>query len=157
MLKIAVSTAVLLCTVAAGLAFAAPPVKPSPRDKCPVCGMFVAKYPDFTTHLEYRDGTVVFFDGSKDLFRYLHDLKKYAPGRKLADIGRIMVDDYYSLKQIDARSAWFVLGSDVYGPMGKELVAFSTKADAEGFSRDHLGKGILRFREVTSAILKGLE
>lgn len=157
MLKTAVIVTALLCAVTFGRAVAAPPVKPSPTDKCPVCGMFVAKYPDFTTHLAYRDRTVVFFDGSKDMFKYLLNLKKYAPGKTDASIGEISVADYYSLAQIDARSAWFVIGSDVYGPMGKELIAFAREADAREFSRDHKGKKILRFRDVTPAVLAGLD
>jgi nitrous oxide reductase accessory protein NosL len=157
MLKTMTITIALLCSITLGQAFAAPAVKPSPKDKCPVCGMFVAKYPDFTTHLQFRDGTVVFFDGSKDLFKYLLDMKKYAPGRTASDISRIMVDDYYSLAPIDARSAWFVAGSDVYGPMGKELIAFGKEADAKEFNRDHRGKKILRFKDVTPAILAELD
>jgi copper chaperone NosL len=38
------------------------PLKPSPRDKCPVCGMFVAKYPDFLAQIVFKDGSALFFD-----------------------------------------------------------------------------------------------
>jgi nitrous oxide reductase accessory protein NosL len=41
--------------------------------------------------------------------------------------------------------------------MGKELVPFGTRADADGFLRDHRGKRILRFGEITPATLKELE
>jgi hypothetical protein len=41
------------------------PVKPGPKDKCPVCGMFVAKYPDWVAALVFSDGSTVFFDGVK--------------------------------------------------------------------------------------------
>ena len=157
MLKTTVIASAILSVVALGQAGAAASVKPATTEKCPVCGMFVAKYPDFTTHLQYRDGTVVFFDGSKDLFRYLFNLKKYAAGKTGSDIREIMVADYYSLAQIDARAAWFVVGSDVYGPMGKELIAFSREADAREFSRDHRGKRILRYRDVTSRVLDELD
>ena len=47
--------------------------KPSAKDKCPVCGMFVAKYPDWLAAVRFRDGSHVFFDGAKDMFKYLHD------------------------------------------------------------------------------------
>jgi nitrous oxide reductase accessory protein NosL len=46
------------------------PRRPAPADKCPVCGMFVAKYPDFAGRIIFRDGAAAFFDGSKDLFKY---------------------------------------------------------------------------------------
>ena len=43
------------------------------------------------------------------------------------------------------------------GPMGKELVPFARKDDAEGFMHDHRGIKILRFNEITRFVLKGLE
>jgi len=66
------------------------------------------------------------------------------------------VRDYYALKQIDAKSAWFVLGSDVYGPMGHELIPFAREAEAKEFMRDHKGKRIVRFNEVSATLVKGL-
>ncbi|MGQ9653410.1 MAG: nitrous oxide reductase accessory protein NosL, partial [Thermodesulfobacteriota bacterium] len=39
------------------------PLRPGPKDKCPVCGMFVAKYPDWTAQVLFKDGRSVFFDG----------------------------------------------------------------------------------------------
>ncbi|HHH40277.1 MAG TPA: nitrous oxide reductase accessory protein NosL, partial [Sedimenticola sp.] len=54
--------------------------KPGPRDTCPVCGMFVAKYPEWVATVLYRDGHAHHFDGAKDLFKYLHDMPRWAPG-----------------------------------------------------------------------------
>lgn len=156
-MKIVTCMIALVVALACVRAEAAAPVKPTPKDKCPVCGMFVAKYPDFTTRLQYRDGAVVFFDGSKDLFKYLLNLKKYAPGKSEISIQEITVADYYSLAQINARTAWFVVGSDVYGPMGKELIAFGKEADAQEFRKDHKGKKILRYRDVIQKTVDELD
>ena len=131
--------------------------KPSPKDKCPVCGMFVAKYPDWLATLVFKDGTFRYFDGPKDLFKFLLDLKQYAPGRGQSDVDRFFVNDYYAVRQIDGREAFYVLGSDVYGPMGKELIPFEKETDARGFLKDHGGRSILRYHEVTSAVLKQLD
>ena len=30
------------------------PIKPSEKDKCPVCGMFAAKYPDFLAEIVFN-------------------------------------------------------------------------------------------------------
>jgi nitrous oxide reductase accessory protein NosL len=68
-----------------------------------------------------------------------------------------MVKDYYTLNAIDGRKAFYVVGSDVYGPMGQELVPFEKITDAQGFSEDHKGKNILRFGEITPAVLDTLE
>jgi nitrous oxide reductase accessory protein NosL len=133
------------------------PLQPGPGDKCPVCGMFVAKYSDFVSQLQFRDEAALFFDGPKDLFKYYLGVVPARPGRKPADVAAVYVTSYYTLAPIDGRAAYYVAGSNVFGPMGRELVPFAKEAEAREFSKDHKGKAILRFREVTSAIVKGLD
>lgn len=130
---------------------------PPKEAKCPVCGMFVAKYPNWSASVSYRDGSVAYFDGPKDLFSYYLNPRKYDPAKKRSDIAAIQVKDYYSLASIDATKAYFVTGSKVLGPMGKELVPFLRQSDAEGFRNDHQGRRVLRFSEVTLELLKSLE
>jgi copper chaperone NosL len=142
----------------AGEALAGKAAVSAPADaKCPVCGMFVAKYTDWFTSLTFKDGSTVYFDGPKDMFTFCLSMKKYSPTKSPKEIAAISVKDYYSLKVIDGRSAFFVSGSNVYGPMGKEIVPFAKEADAREFLKDHNGKKILRFGDVTPAILKSLE
>jgi copper chaperone NosL len=131
--------------------------KPSARDKCPVCGMFVAKYPDWIAIILFRDGSRAMFDGAKDMFKYYFDVKRYSPSKSPSDIASFRVMDYYTLTPVDGREAYYVIGSDVFGPMGKELIPFEKQADAKEFLKDHKGKGILRSTEVTEQIVKGLD
>lgn len=133
------------------------PRKPGPGDKCPVCGMFVARFPDFAAQVHFKDGSVFHFDGNKDLFWYYQDVSRYTPGRSSADIRAVFVTGYYTLKPINARTAWYVAGSDIYGPMGRELISFATESEAKEFKNDHKGKSILRFKDISPALLKGLE
>lgn len=152
--------AVAAGTLATGQAAQAKPVKlpaPGPRDTCPVCGMFVAPYPYWIATVLWRDGKAVHFDGAKDLFRYMQDLNKYEPGRALAEINAMGVTDYYATGRIDASQAFYVIGSDVLGPMGHELVPHDSQAEAKEFMSDHSGKRIVRFAEVTQAMLLGLD
>jgi len=130
---------------------------PKPRDLCPVCGMVVSKYPAWISSVVYQDGHAHHFDGAKDMFKYLFDLKRYAPRHRAENIARIGVTEYYEVKRIDARKAWFVIGSDVLGPMGHELIPLASRADAEEFLRDHQGKRILRFDEVTREVIARLD
>ncbi len=132
-------------------------LKPTVRDKCPVCGMFVAKYPDWTTAILFKEGPPLFFDGAKDLFKYLLDPKRYGPEQRREDIATVMVKEYYGLSWIDARKAWYVLGSDVFGPMGKELIPLETEDDAKEFMKDHKGMKIIRFSDVAPEVMKTLE
>lgn len=131
--------------------------KPGPRDTCPVCGMFVAKYPEWIATVQYRDGHAHHFDGAKDMFKYLHDLPKWAPGHQAENIASIGVTEYYSVSLIDARKAFYVIGSDVLGPMGHELVPLETIEDADEFLADHKGVRILRFDEVEGALMNRLD
>src|SRR5512142_1260586 len=132
-------------------------IRPVPADKCPVCGMFVSKYPDWTAEIVFNDGSYVVFDGAKDMFTYYFDIVKFSPSKKREDIASIYVTDYYAVTPVDARSAYYVSGSDVYGPMGKELVPFAKEADARGFKADHRGRALLTFDAITPDILKDLK
>jgi copper chaperone NosL len=147
----------LLLSFSAALAVPAAVPSPAAKDKCPVCGMFVAKYPDWVAIVTFKDSTSLFFDGPKDFFIYYHNMKKYTPGRDQVSISAVTVKDYYTLKPVDARKTSFVIGSDVYGPMGKELVPFEKTAASIAFLKDHGGKKILHFKDINPAILRSLE
>ena len=127
--------------------------QPGPKDLCPVCGMIVSKYRNWTATVVWKDGRAVHFDGAKDMFKLLQALPEYARGRTRDDIKTIVVTEFYDLKLIDARQAFYVIGSNVLGPMGHELVPLATKADADDLLKDHLGTRILRFDEITPAII----
>jgi len=144
--------ALVTCSAYAG---DAPSISPSAKDKCRVCGMFVAKYPDWTCCITFKGSPNVYFDGPKDMFTYLQNPGKYAAKQPTGSA--IKVKDYYSLKTIDGRKAFYVAGGDVYGPMGRELVPFAKEADAKGFLADHKGNKVFRFDEVTPAVVRSLE
>jgi hypothetical protein len=58
--------------------------------------MFVAPYPYWVATVLWRDGKAVHFDGAKDFFKYLLDLKKYEPGRSRRHQQAMGVTDYYA-------------------------------------------------------------
>ena len=122
-----------------------------------MCGMFVYKYPDWIATVVLNNGAVLFFDGAKDLFKFYFDLQKYLPDLSQGDITGIFVTEYYDVKPIDARKAFYVIGSDVYGPMGRELIPLGSDADARQFMQDHQGKRILKFDKITTAVIEKLD
>jgi copper chaperone NosL len=134
-----------------------PTPRPGPEDRCPVCGMFVHKYPNWVSLIVFSDGTRVFFDGPKDLLRYYHELPKYTPDKTTEDIATIYVTDYYTTQLIDAREALFIVGSDVMGPMGKELVPVEGEEAAASFRQDHRGDRVLTFEDVELSELTSLQ
>ena len=137
----------MLLALIAGPAIMAAANPPGPKDRCPVCGMFVESYKNWVATVVFEDGTQAFFDGPKDLFRFFHNPEKY--DRDADAIAEIWVTDYYTTRPTKAREAFFVVGSDVMGPMGHELVALRSESEADTFVRDHGGDGILTFDEVS--------
>lgn len=130
---------------------------PAANAVCPVCGMFVAKFPEWVGSVVYKDGHAHYFDGAKDLFKFLADPKRYVPGHRPEDVAVVAVTDYYAVEPLDARAAFYVIGSDVLGPMGHELVPLSTQAEAADFLKDHKGKAILRFDQITPQVIESLD
>jgi nitrous oxide reductase accessory protein NosL len=130
------------------------PLHPGESDRCPVCGMLVAPYPEWIGQVRHDDGTTVFFDGCKDLFTYLLSLDRYAPDKRRSNVAAIFVTNYYDGEVISARTAYYVVGSNVMGPMGPELVPHRSCEAAHDFTQDHDGRRILRFDEITPAMLR---
>jgi copper chaperone NosL len=139
----------------AGSAQAAPAEGVDPSVRCAVCGMFVAKYDNWLAQIRLADETVMYFDGVKDLLVFYFDPGGYSKAAP-KDIKEIWVKDYYSLQWLDGRSAFYVMGSDVYGPMGKEFIPFATREAAYSFLQDHKGEKILVFSEITNDLVQSM-
>ncbi len=125
------------------------------REKCPVCGMFVAKYPRWVAQLIFiqeEHEHKFSFDGVKDLMKFYFNPKKWLGNISheinIKNIKNILVTDYYSQRPIDGRKAFYVVGSDVYGPMGNELIPFEKKEEAKIFKKDHNGLKIISFDKI---------
>ena len=131
--------------------------KPGSHDACPVCGMFPAKYPDWVATVLFEDGHADHFDGAKDFFKYLFDMPKYASGRQREQIKAMGVTGYYAAELIDATKAIYVIGSDVLGPMGHELIPHPDRYDADAFMLDHAGHGLVEFEEASMEMMLALD
>ncbi len=131
-------------------------------EKCPACGMFTYKYPRWVAQIFYKYNGVEHhhsFDGVKDLMKFYFDplvRANYKTSTK-ENISKMLVTDYYSQKAINAREAYFVIGSDVYGPMGDELIPFEKHSDAKTFYMDHKGKKVLQFKDITQGEVNKLD
>jgi len=131
-------------------------------EKCPVCGMFTYKYPKWAAQIFYKNAGKEYhysFDGVKDMMKFYFDPMEWGKyeSSKRESITKILVTDYYSQKAIDARECYFVIGSDVYGPMGDELIPFQEEEDAKTFSLDHQGKQIIKFEDITEKAVYKLD
>lgn len=128
-------------------------------DKCPVCGMFVKKYPRWAAKMTYdHNGHEHYFafDGVKDMAKYMLEPAKYG-GKADFKAKDIQVTDYYTQLAIDGRKAFYVVGSDVLGPMGHELIPFAKESDAKTFLKDHKGTEIIFLDKITTSLLCKLD
>jgi len=117
--------------------------------KCDFCGMPYADYPNWHVHAQPSSGKNTFYFCSPNCF-FSHTFEQSTDYAQ----GSVTMVDYYKLADIDGKSAFYVSGSDVPGPMGVGLVPFATEADAQAFWDEHNASGIHTFEEVTPAVLK---
>ncbi|MEE4134737.1 MAG: nitrous oxide reductase accessory protein NosL, partial [Desulforhopalus sp.] len=54
------------------------------------------------------------------------------------------------------RHAFYVVGSDILGPMGHELIPFAERAAAENFLADHHGREIVPFVDISREMVDSL-
>lgn len=141
--------------------FSGPPVSAEPLSKidsgerCPVCGMFVAKYPNWVTQIRDQSGKMRLFDGVKDMMAFYFAPASFGADAK-TNMGEIWVKEYYGLEWLDGRKAFYVVGSDVYGPMGEEFIPFLDRAAAESFLKDHHGSQVVAFTEITAEMVESM-
>ncbi len=131
-------------------------------EKCPVCGMFTYKYPRWAAQIYYivEDKEHHFsFDGVKDLMKFYFNPNAWGnyKNSKKENISKILVTDYYSQKAIDGKKAFYVINSDIYGPMGHEFIPFENMHEAKIFMKDHKGDRIISFEEINLEMIKKLD
>lgn len=141
---------------APGAAMDAPRQVPE-EARCPVCGMYPARSPQWASQVIYRNGDAHFFDSPVSLFLFLREVSRYARGRSAADLLAVYVRDLDTRQWLPARTARYVHGSDTVGPMrAGNLPAFSSPAQAQRHVRAHGGR-VLIADEITPEVLSALD
>ncbi len=131
--------------------------RPVPADaRCPVCGMYPARYPRWAAQTIFRDGAAHYFDSPVNLFDFLHKVSRYDRRYTLDDVAVSYVRDLESGQWIEAGQAFFVHGSDVTGPMrNADLPAFASRQAADTFVGQHRGS-VLTASDMTPPLLASL-
>ncbi len=121
-------------------AWAVPQSVPSDA-RCPVCGMYPARYPKWAAQLRYRDGAVRYFDSPVEMLAFLADVPRYDKTHTLDDVrGKWLSDASGSGQWIAFESAWLVHGSTMLGPMRTpDLPAFLSEEAAQHFAKEYGG------------------
>ncbi len=113
--------------------------------ECPQCGMDVEAFKQFSSLLT-SDGKTYTFCSNRCMF-----ISTKIKGMKAE---KVVVRDYYTQSEIDGKSAFYVIGGDTPGPMGKDLFSFGTKESAEAYLREHAGEQVVTFEQVNQESLK---
>ena len=131
--------------------------RPVPADvRCPVCGMYPSRSPDWAAQVIFANGDAQFFDSPLSLFMYLGDVARYSPGRSAGEIVAHYVTDVPSRSWVDARSAFYVTGSTAKGPMrAGNLPAFASQEKAREFAAQRGGK-VLAYADVDAGLVAQL-
>lgn len=124
--------------------------------RCPVCGMYPARSPRWAAQSIFKDGASHSFDSPIDLFFFLQRVDHYDSRYTSDDVAASFVTDLENGRWIEASSAFFVLGSSVFGPMrDADLPAFASREAADTFAR-HRGGKTLTFNEITPELIASL-
>lgn len=134
-----------------------PAARAVPADvRCPVCGMFPARFPDWASQVIFANGDAQFFDSPVSLLIYLSDVPRYSPGRAAGDLVARYVTDVTSKNWIDAGAAFYVHGSSALGPMrAGNLPAFASRDAAQRFAAQRGGK-VLALEAIDAPMLREL-
>lgn len=116
---------------------------------CALDGMLLADYPGPKGQIQYDAGPPDFFCDTMEMISiYLRpEQQKRAIAVFTQDMGRA---DWKEPRGhwIDAKAAFYVVGSSRHGSMGPTLVSFAREEDSQAFVKQYGGK-VLRFGEIT--------
>mgnify|MGYP003384346522 CR=1 FL=1 len=128
-------------------------------DECHLCGMLITRFdgPKGEVFRKETGDQVFKFCSTRDMFSYyldpenkrnvaqmfVHDMSKMPWGSDSID------DKHF----IDAKTAWYVIGSEKIGAMGETLASFSQQDDAQAFAKEFGGE-VLGFDAIDYAALR---
>jgi nitrous oxide reductase accessory protein NosL len=117
------------------------------RPRCARCGMYADTDPAFRAGATSADGQAVHFDSPRCLMQWL--ASDAARGAEAP-----WVTEYYGQRKAPAAFCWYVIGSDVVGPMGPDLIPLADEPSARRFAEEHGGRRVLRFDEIDAAAIE---
>ena len=122
-------------------------------DECHLCGMLITRFdgPKGEVFRKETGDQVFKFCSTRDMFSYYLDPenKRNVAQMMVHDMSKMPwgsdgIDDKYF---IDAKAAWYVVGSEKTGAMGETLASFSEQSDAQAFAKEFGGK-VISFADI---------
>jgi len=124
--------------------------EPTAESRCTVCGMYPVRYPEHRCQVITGDAETLHFCSSQCLIGFLAKPKKYlSKGVKTKSVWvRIPQEQSYEY----ANGLYYLVGSELMGPMGKEAIPYRSRAMAEAASKKHGGQ-IVKFKTLTPRLI----
>lgn len=124
-------------------------------DECHLCGMLISNFSGpkaelFRNGVTKADGnSVKKFCSTRDMFSFYLDPEnnRNVTTMLVHDMSKAPWDAPNDGYFIDAQQAWYVVGSNKTGAMGKTLASFSAKTDADAFATE-FGGNVIDFNAV---------
>lgn len=114
--------------------------------ECPLCGMYPARYPQFNCQIIFEDGTCEAFDSAAGLMVYL--LFSDKTGITPKPVGKIYFKHYLKESWLEADKTFFVVGSEILGPMGIEFLPVDSEQGAKEVKKQEKGEDIIHFKKI---------
>src|SRR5690554_4401446 len=127
------------------------PVHFESGDECHVCGMAITRFPGPKGEaISGREQQVRKFCSTRDMFSWLLQPENVNRDHTLYvhDMAETEWDKPDDTALIDAREAFYVVGSERTGSMGPTLASFAGKSAAEAFAAEFGGE-VVAFEEMT--------
>lgn len=134
------------------------PVAFESGDECHVCGMIITELPGAKAQaVESRSTAVRKFCSTQDMLSWwLQPENQHLQAELYVhDVAKTPWEHPQDEHLIDARTAFYVLGSSVQGAMGPSLVSFGTREAAELFA-DTKGGRVLSWQQMDLTVLQEL-
>lgn len=152
------------------------PITLTQEHSCDVCGMVIPNHPGPSAEVFYPGrepaghANPARFDSTWEAYQF--DFERRDEGwepaafyvtdysavdyRTFTDGGDTLVSTHPEASSfVDSEAVTYVVGSEVKGAMGRDLIGFSDRADAESFRDDHGGQ-LMRHGDVTRATIASL-
>lgn len=127
------------------------PVHIESGDECHVCGMVITNFPGPKGEaITEKDQHVRKFCSTRDMFAWMLQPENVDRDHTLYvhDMAQTDWQSPDDIALIDAREAFYVVGSERTGAMGPTLASFATESSAHEFKKEYGGQ-VLKYSEIT--------
>ena len=152
------------------------PITLTQEHSCDVCGMVIPNHPGPSAEIFYPGrepaghGNPARFDSTWEAYQFHFDRRdegwdaaafyvtdySTVDYRPFTEGGDTLISTHPEAEAfVEAEAVTYVVDSEVKGAMGRDLIGFSTRGDAESF-RDEYGGQLMSHGDVTPATIAGL-